>query len=211
MDCYQCGKDIGDKLGLCEECQASRHEKKAAEKELRAAPVSQPSSLADRMPYLFAALGVVLVLWLLFGPRDYGSLPEGFALPNASSLSEREVCQQGKECVLVYLAPWCPACKGALPVLPELSTLVEGSGRSFAVIVGSDSEANLKSFAAGISTATFLDLEGRFRSITGGGGVPHVYALDAEGTILNHFSGMISGGSAEQRKDWYSKKLGMEL
>lgn len=57
------------------------------------------------------------------------------------------------------------------------------------VIVGLDSDKNLREMADTIGGKVYLDPGGDAGRILGGGGVPHWYVLDSENQVIKHFSG----------------------
>ncbi len=101
--------------------------------------------------------------------------------------SKVDNCQNKKLCVVVYMAPWCPACK---QVMPAVSTLLEKSklSKEFGtkVYVGKgasqeENEAMAKKLGAGAEVDSNLEMHKKLNV----GYYPAFFILDAEGAMTS--------------------------
>lgn len=215
MQCYLCGNDIGDKIGLCGDCRESaderRQQRHSQELEEREARYRSGGGIRIDSRVLAVLVGLVALCWWAYGPKNYGEIPEALALEQISG-GEAPVCMRGETCVVAYLTPWCPACKKAAGQLPEVQRFIDESGAGrFVAVIGGDSPERLAGFGAKCRVPTLLDTRSEFVRAAGSGGVPRFYKIGPDGVVRRAFSGMVGGGTVEMRRDWFARKLDMEL
>ena len=99
--------------------------------------------------------------------------------------SKTDNCRNKKICLVVYMAPWCPACK---QVMPEVSKLLEKSktskdfGAKAYVGKGSnleENEAMARKLGAGAEVDTNHEMHQKLKV----GYYPAFFVLDSEGSI----------------------------
>ncbi len=135
---------------------------------------------------LFAA--GMLVWWLL--PRK---LDEVMLTPARANATGRDPCAGKACCVLVYLAPWCPACKLSLPVVQGLQRHYAGSPAVGIkpVVGGGRSRENMEQMAADFGDGAFVDPSGSLMRAAGAETVPQWLVVDAEGFLIEQMPGVL--------------------
>jgi len=97
-------------------------------------------------------------------------------LTDASSGERRALCKGKKACLVVYVSPWCPACKRQLPFIKEIASTVQGyPGIGLEVIMGWDRRAKLIEMAQGLGLDALLDDRGSFAAAASVSSVPSWY------------------------------------
>ena len=91
-----------------------------------------------------------------------------------------------RRCLAVYVAPWCPYCRAAIPLIRDLRGVLRERGMESWVIVGLDREPAVREYARSFGGDTLLDLDGAVKA----GGVPHFYVVDDRGRLLRHVAGL---------------------
>jgi thiol-disulfide isomerase/thioredoxin len=129
-----------------------------------------------------AVIGVVLI-------RAFGShwrMP-AVSLPTHRSGEEVALneCPTAK-CLTVYLAPWCPHCRGSSQLVRAVRGDMLKRGITTRIVVGMDQRPALENFAEEFGPGTLIDEKGQFKV----GGVPAVYVSDNRGSILKHMTGL---------------------
>jgi thiol-disulfide isomerase/thioredoxin len=120
------------------------------------------------------ALGAVIWRFGSFG----GVSPDGLG---------GNTCEGRERCVSIYMAPWCPHCKTALPTVQNLLKLSQQGGKNgVRVVVGmgrnpGDSEAMAKNIA---SHGVLIDDTTEIAEKLNVRGVPAFQVLDKEGKLL---------------------------
>lgn len=94
-----------------------------------------------------------------------------------------------EKCLVVYVAPWCPACRQATTMINGLTKSVESAGYNTQVIVGSDHIDALKLYAAEFSDTVLLDVNRQFFSEVNVKAVPYFAVIDWRGNILKELRG----------------------
>lgn len=159
----------------------------------------QPSFLLK----LSIGFALIAILFLASRDRRIGeALPE-LSVPlkstGASYGAVADECAGKERCLLVYLAPWCGACRGSIGFLQALATYFERDGDwGLKVVVGRDDEGAIDEFARGIPLNTYLDYEGRW-SRAFGGAVPSWILLDSEQKLLKSDSGLYHASANDMR------------
>ena len=79
---------------------------------------------------------------------------------------EGDPCYGKEKCIVVYVAPWCPACEASADTIREMSRRWNGSNRDsnrgIKVMVGADSVAKCRQKAAAFGTFAMVDENGDF-------------------------------------------------
>lgn len=145
---------------------------------------------------VFVVLGVAL--YFVFA-KSHARVAPDIELPSVPAAMQ-DSCEGTERCLAVYLAPWCPACKSAGPLVAKLRTLAqEQPDVGMMVIVGrEEDEAKLESYAESIGGEVFLDYDQEFHRQMGDSGVPHWYVWDQNRKILASHAGYWVGAGAEK-------------
>lgn len=128
---------------------------------------------------------LVLVGWTACSYRDYTF--EGIKAPTlgSSETVSLQTCSTTK-CLTVYVAPWCPHCRAATPMILALRDYLKTRGVETRIIVGLDKLEAVRAYAETFGEGTFLDTEGR---ISPPGGVPALIVSDSSGRVLHQQAG----------------------
>ena len=134
---------------------------------------------------LFAA-----VRWMT-RPADLSPL---LLQPAQANTLTADPCLNKQRCVIVNIAPWCPACASTLPLIRVLRDAWMNSPRyGFKIIVSADRLDALQDEARSIGDNTYVDPENRFVKMTHFNAFPTWVVLDENKKMLRHFA----GGTAE--------------
>ena len=142
--------------------------------------------------------GIIVVAAVLFGAYQWRFGSWSWASPDDIP---GNTCEGRERCVSVYMAPWCPYCKTAVPTVQSLLKKTRHGGKTgVRVIVGmghnpGDSEKMAKGIASG---GVILDDSTELAQKLNVRGVPAFQVLDKEGTVL------IDGPDARQ---WIAENL----
>jgi thiol-disulfide isomerase/thioredoxin len=137
---------------------------------------------------LLIAFGVYQWKTGAFGRRDPGKL-------------SGDTCGGKEFCVSVYMAPWCPHCKTALPQVQKMLALTQTGGKTgVRVVIGmgepDKNEAMAKSIA---KEGVVIDHDTSIAKKLNIRGVPSFIVLDKEGTVI------VDGPEAHE---WIAEKFG---
>jgi thiol-disulfide isomerase/thioredoxin len=137
------------------------------------------------------AVAAVALGYFLF--KDKSNLPSEI-LPEYTqgNLSSQSVvggkCSTDK-CLVIYVAPWCPACQRMKSTITRLLDAVETNGHSVTLVVGMDKEAELIRHGASYARRVVLDVKGDFQKRAKIKGVPYFAVTNSKGEIVNEISG----------------------
>jgi hypothetical protein len=121
---------------------------------------------------------------------------------------EGDPCAGRTRCVVVYLAPWCGACKLSLPLIANLRRELEARTIGFRIVVGSGPAEALRAMAAQIGGRVQLDERGEFARAAGVRSFPSWWLLDGQARVRAHFSGGArSSGNASVDLGFLRQKL----
>lgn len=132
-----------------------------------------------------------LLLAVLLAACSRADAPAGKSLPDvklqtlggpAASLAS---CPT-QNCLTVYVAPWCPYCRGATAAIRDLKAHL-APDVDVRVIVGMDRLDAVRAYAREFGPLTLLDPE---NSVAVKGGVPHFYVSDKTGRVLREVPGL---------------------
>lgn len=159
-------------------------------------PPASSSAKYGFQRWSFPVVKLTFVLWAL-GMAVWWFLPTPFPKlhlqPAAANASGYDPCEGKQYCVVVFMAPWCSACKATMPVVKSMmaqyssSTMIGikpviGSGRSM---------ASMEKMAAKIGTGTFLDPGGQVMQAADKNTVPHWFVIDSDGLLEKEMAGVI--------------------
>jgi len=135
----------------------------------------------QRQAVLFSGLFLALVCGAF--SKSY----HGLKAPTLGSQAPQplDACPTAK-CLTVYLAPWCPYCRAATPMILALREYLRMRGVTTRVVIGLDKEGPVRAYAATFGPGTFLDPQGR---VSPSGGVPAFLVSDPTGKIVSQRSG----------------------
>lgn len=110
----------------------------------------------------------------------------GLRAPTLSSSAPQPLGCSTPKCLTIYVAPWCPYCRAATPMILALRDYLKKHGVDMRVIVGLDKERPVRKYAEVFGPDTFLDTDGRIQPP---GGVPNFIVSDASGRVLRSLGG----------------------
>jgi thiol-disulfide isomerase/thioredoxin len=135
-------------------------------------------------------LFLLVVLYLAMRPE----LMPGHALPVQNGVLRETPRLAGgmcsaERCLTVYLAPWCPSCRRAEPMVAQLREVLTREGRPVTVVMGMDEPAALEAHARDLGYPVLLDVDGRVERDAGIRGVPYFIVTDRQGRIVSRQAG----------------------
>ena len=146
-----------------------------------------------------AAVSVLAAFALLFAPlpaswTNQQMLPtltlERFSA--AEQLEQESAIRcEARRCLVVYVAPWCPHCHAARPMIQTLSAELLSDGIPTAVVVGADSRESCADFASSFTDTAYLDPDEAFYDEASLQGVPAFMVVDQKGQILQVMPGYV--------------------
>ena len=97
-------------------------------------------------------------------------------------------CIEAK-CLTVYVAPWCPQCARAKPMILTLTEELRAEGVEVSIVVGSDSQKAVEAYAKKYPFPVLLDADKSFYNKTGLRGVPFFISSNNDGKIIQSVAG----------------------
>lgn len=197
--CYQCHEHEAAVGLLCAHCVSSNKEQgDRRRQQIVALAGSKASIVSPRVgrPSIWAGVaGLIFLLLLLvynFGGFGYGSFPP--LLPQRNGFFASDQCIGKQRCLIVFLTPWCPACKASVGFVKSVGRFVRtNSSLGMQIVVGNDTEQKLRAMAGELGEFTYLDIDGTVDRALRGGGVPRWGVIDANRKIINLGSGLPAG------------------
>jgi hypothetical protein len=194
--CPRCDQELGTSPGICPFCGVSvalyQGPRLGPQAVTRGAPLPRPARPRSSgrgtavVVLLLVAAAIAWVVW----PR---TLPRTDLVPSKAHPSGLDPCLGKARCLVIYMAPWCPTCKGAARVAREAVAGYAGSREvGVQAVVGQDDRGALEEMAVGIGPNSFLDLDGALYRQAGGEGVPVFWVLDEKRHILKKQLGAMS-------------------
>lgn len=120
--------------------------------------------------------------------------------PTASKSNEslKEPCFRKNRCLVAYMAPWCPNCHGAIPIMKQMIE-ENKTNPSFGVmaVIGMDEGSKNETYAAQIGNGSFVDNNGEIQGAFSINSVPTFVLIDDLGKVISRFSGLPQPPSAE--------------
>lgn len=144
--------------------------------------------MKDLLPFL---LVVVLSLWWFQG----GKLPDFITNKTidkkyVTSIARNGTCEGKKSCLLVYVAPWCPACKQMEPLLKHITMAASRGGEhGVKIVVGQGRSPGDNEKLAGVFAANgVVDSDGSIHDKLNVKHYPTLMQLDPKGNIIQRDS-----------------------
>lgn len=107
-----------------------------------------------------------------------------------SSDSDADPCVGRDRCIVVYLAPWCSACRRSLDTLRQVDEMFGDDPEvGLLVFVGSAPRGDVEAMAAQIEGPVFVDPDAVLWEQLGVEGYPHWFTLDGRRQILQTVAG----------------------
>ncbi len=110
----------------------------------------------------------------------------------------RDSCTNKKFCAVVYVAPWCPACKQLAPQLRAALPRVKEKEFGLKIVVGQGRPEENDDEAASFGEAGSADQDGSIHKILGVSQYPSFFVLDQEKTVIL---------ANEEAFQWLNEKL----
>ena len=130
----------------------------------------------------------VLVVFIMAKRGD--RFPELELIPAESSESDTDPCRGCDRCIVVYLAPWCSACRRSVDTVRQIDEMfAEDPEVGLLVFVGSAPRGDVEAMAAQIEGPVFVDPDAVLWEQLGVEGYPHWFTLDGRGQILQTVAG----------------------
>jgi thiol-disulfide isomerase/thioredoxin len=165
-----------------------------------------PSVRPKRAPSLWgvltlvaaAAVGVAWWAWPVTFPR--------LALvPAASNHLAGDACEGRERCVVVYMAPWCGACKSAFPIIRNMARRWASGALAVKPIIGLASTAQCEQMAQTLGVPAYLDPSGKLLRAAGAQGVPQWFVLNRAGRVKKRFSGVVLDVDRQIERLWLAR------
>jgi thiol-disulfide isomerase/thioredoxin len=98
-----------------------------------------------------------------------------------------DACFEKKRCLVLYVAPWCGACRSDVAFVNELSQQLKSNlNVGLKVIIGSAELPDLQQFAREYRAPALLDAAGEVRQALGVRSFPSYFWVTEEGKITKH-------------------------
>lgn len=196
MKCPTCRNECPDGAEFCPVCYEVLAKKPSPMIQDRpAAPAASQGMSPLLKGAIVAAAAVVAYLAAssrykpLPGPASQleGQMPS-LSLPTRGSSAPVALdrCPTDK-CLTVYVAPWCPHCRAAGPLVKAVREDLAKKGVTTRIIVGMDAPQAVESYADDFGPDTLLDSGTEFKLASG---VPSIFVSDAHGGILHKSAGL---------------------
>jgi thiol-disulfide isomerase/thioredoxin len=152
-------------------------------------------------------LALLFVLLAVFawkfrpGYRGPGQLAGESGLIAASKGADvQDPCSGKQRCLVVYLAPWCSACKAVTPQLLQVRDRWKGSAtRGIKFIVGADSDEKNRALALSIGEGAYIDQGDAYRRAMKVQHFPTLWVVDENAKVITADRGAY---------DWLNSELG---
>ena len=102
-------------------------------------------------------------------------------------------------CVMIYVAPWCPHCRRAGPMIVQLTQQLQAEGVEVNLVIGKDSDSTIEEYAKGYPFPVYADADGSFYEQAKLQGVPSFVVYTNSGDITERKAGYY-GSAVAQRK-----------
>lgn len=97
------------------------------------------------------------------------------------------------QCLIVYVAPWCPSCRAAAPMIRDLRATLVHDGVPVSVVVGMDAAPALERYGRALGYPALLDTTAGLQHSIGVPVVPYFVVIDAHGAISRSVRGASDG------------------
>jgi hypothetical protein len=138
----------------------------------------------------YIGVGLMMIgLWLAIRPPSRVDLRAMMA-PAAESNQGGRACLGQDRCIVVYVAPWCDACRSMHACTKALVRAPKRKANALSVFVGADQGPALQAMASDIGPNTFVDSESSVREELRISSFPTFALLDGKGRVLKRFAGV---------------------
>lgn len=149
-----------------------------------------------RAIFIFMLVAGLLFVWR-YSSRRPEALPDLSYTPAPSNATAQVPCVGKHRCVLVYVAPWCPACQGTIVGIRKLIERYRDSSQiGISVIVGGDRRDKLESMAEKVGDFAFLDLDDSFAHAASIEGIPAWFVIDDKRKVVSTASGGLDANAS---------------
>lgn len=179
--CKACGRKYADAMQMCPFCGAPSNYDPSAQPEVPAAaepapepapaapPVVRPTPVPKQGMVVMGDAAVqkdpVRVPWLLLlilfgvaGAVGYSMLPKQLPYGQLEPWDSTAVfCKEYEDCAVLYVTPWCPACRNTLLMVQRNQERWAEEGIGVAVIIGNDDLERCREFGDFIGDIAFID------------------------------------------------------
>lgn len=193
MQCTQCQSRQAALGTLCEECvEGNRRRMEARDADWVLMKTARRRQRASWLPPLsarwFQGGFLFLIFFLAFGD-EISFLPQQLARTELSPIAgaPSDPCADRPRCFVVVVAPWCPACHGAIGFLRTMRDYaVDRGDLGVQIIVSHDKIPQLETMADEIGGPVYLDPARAMR----GSAVPRWWVIVQRRKVLTRGSGL---------------------
>ncbi len=206
--CVQCSQNEASRGLLCESCvTANINRYQTVQKATEAPSINTHSTRNVRInPLLVIGIlsMVILASKFLFSAP---SIIPNMALQKHGWGYDRASCTGKPKCLIVLVAPWCPACHGSIPIIQAIrDNFTTNKDVGIQIISAMDSEDQLITMAEEIGGAVYLDTNREFSIAVGRVGVPAWWLIDEKRAVIKHDSGFrVAGNSHQELAEYFLK------
>lgn len=211
--CVQCTKNEASRGLLCESCVTANVTRYQAVQKSTEGPQTRTQTPTTLKINPLLIVGILLLV--VFASKYLFSVPS--IIPNVA-LKQHGFGYQGSsctgkpKCLIVLVAPWCPACHGSIPIIQALrDNFSTDKEVGIQIISAMDSEDQLVTIAEQIGGVVYLDTNREFSSAVGRVGVPAWWLIDEKRNVLKHDSGFRVAGNTHQELAEYFLKDSLGL
>lgn len=123
-------------------------------------------------------------------------------------------CKKSSKCLIIYMAPWCGACKQFLgQFYPHLRSLMEEYQKKefsgLKIIIGMDKKEKIIEMAKGNNIEHFIDDSNKkYQKLLNIKVVPSFIAIDSAGKIVNSMNGLsVQGNTLHEASQNFLKEI----
>ncbi len=187
--CTRCAKPILPTAIICPHCGAAVDTGAASAHAARPV-VEEDGPSFPVIKVALALFGVGLLVWWLMPVR----FPDIQLAPASANADGYDQCAGKQRCVMVFVAPWCSACKQSVGIIKGMMARCEDSSEvGIKPIVGSGrSVQTMEAMAARFGRGVFLDPAGQVLAASGERSVPQWIVVDDEGMLVKTQAGVIT-------------------
>lgn len=127
--------------------------------------------------------------------------------------SHSELCPGKAQCVIVFIAPWCPVCEASIPFIAALNNSLKiNPGIGLEVIIGNDELESIITSAKKVGGSVRLDVNDEFLMAASITSFPTWLLVDRHRRVLTRFSGGAPTGgdfSHKQLQEFLKRNFGV--
>ncbi|HVN42115.1 MAG TPA: TlpA disulfide reductase family protein [Steroidobacteraceae bacterium] len=138
--------------------------------------------------FIGVLIALAVIWWWMPTRMSAQSLP---LFENGARAGEQRVggtCLEGK-CLIVYVAPWCPSCRAAQPMLKELRRALAEEKIPVSIVAGMDKPPALETYAQTLSYPVLLDIDGQLSHSVKIKALPYFIVINIRGEIVKTVRG----------------------